>query len=299
LTDENWASIHQNRQADAGLLDKADAATLRFGCHQDALDFAAHSVERSNRMLAIHNAGDVIQGYRKGDIHIVADFRVEPNAEKYNLVISAVVPDGRDTEVAGNTHVARKHSCAAQSDGIKGFMFGAIRKLVESPESVIPSAVSIEPFKERSDFRRQVLASAFGIVPHVNFRWPEGKLAGLGFWVSGELGDRKAELVENCTKVVSGLKDDMGQVVGKAIGEFDLMKVCNAIRIFLNDMGPWFVFGERLDLGVQFGNLRLCAAKHTFGTSEVVGHGKISRSDKESRLSKGGAALPSHAAAAA
>jgi hypothetical protein len=63
--------------AAAELGDKSNSAALCFRSHQDALNFASHSVENSNRMLAFNNLVNVIERYCVGDICIVFPNRGE------------------------------------------------------------------------------------------------------------------------------------------------------------------------------------------------------------------------------
>jgi hypothetical protein len=112
---------------------------------------------------------------------------------------------------------------------------------------VIPSFVSLEPFKERTDFRWQILASAFGIVPHTRFRWADGELAGFRSGVASEVGDSEPELVEDSPKIIGGFKDDVWQVFRQRCRKFDLMNVCGAVGIPLHDMGPWLILSKNID----------------------------------------------------
>lgn len=71
-----------------------DAATLCFSSHQDALDFARHSAEHSNWMLASNNLIDIVERYRKGELEIVLDICSRSSAKKYNLIFIAIPSGG-------------------------------------------------------------------------------------------------------------------------------------------------------------------------------------------------------------
>jgi hypothetical protein len=293
--------------AAAELGDKSNSAALCFRSHQDALNFASHSVENSNRMLAFNNLVDVIERYRVGDICIVAsDFRTGANSKKYNLVFVAI-PFGRsdchracDCDRAGHEALERHaNRSPCNSNGDEDFVLGRVRKFIQSPQGVIPSFVWAEPFKERPDYRRQILASTLGIVEHFRLSWSKGELSGRGIDLSGvDNSDRKGHLIKDGPEIVSGVENDAREIVGQSFVEFDLMEVSNSIDVFLNDMGPWLVVHESGDLRAKIIDVMLCTTEHVFGTCEQVNHGKQTRSDERPRLSKGGPALRDDAAKA-
>jgi hypothetical protein len=272
------------RQASAAVVasrNESDAATLRFGSHQDALDYARHSAEHGNRMLASYNVTDVVERYRKGDINIVLNLIGGSGAEEFNLVFFAIPSGDRSLYRPPVKYQSAHKACLpADGDGEKQLMLWPVRKFIQSPEGIIPSFVRIEPFKECPDFRRQIIAAAFGIVPHLALSWPNRELTGFGISLSSADGDNKAKLVKDCPKIVRGFEHNMGQVFRQPSSEFDFVNICESINIFLNDVGPWLLLSEDIDFSVQFGNLTLCTRQHALGTSEVVNHGEELRSNQ-------------------
>ena len=153
--------------ADRKLHDESKAAAHPLGSHQDALNFASHGVENSDRALAANNLINVIERYRKGNCGIYAELITGPGATKYDLV-SLAIPMGGEKR-APKWSGANPNACRKR-DGDKHFMFGGVRKLVECLEGVIPSLVRLERHKNRRDFRWQILASTLGVVPHLRLK---------------------------------------------------------------------------------------------------------------------------------
>ena len=161
----------QNRQADAAisaaLLDlKAKAAALSFRSHQDALDYAAHSVEHVNCLLAA-NSVNAVDRYAKGHVSCYARLHSRRSNRQGDLVFFGIPAERRAgradgvacPSVAGD--IAGKESdCPIDLQGNKGAMFLGVTELVQGPEGVIPSFVWIEPAKERRDFRWQIGAGS-------------------------------------------------------------------------------------------------------------------------------------------
>jgi hypothetical protein len=262
------------------LLDQTDPATLCFRSHQDALDFARHSVEKSNRALAANNLINVVERYRKGDIQISAKLRICASAEEFNFVIFAIIPGCENLHADGigpnNVEIIDANASRADGYGNNEFMLWRVGKLVECPEGVIPSFVALEPFKESTDFRRQILAAAFGVVPHVGFSWPEGELGGFGVSVPSVLnGDGKSDLVQNGPEVVGCVEGNVGQVVAKRLSKLDFVNICAATSFQLNDFGPWLIAHESVDLTFEFTDVLLCPTEHRLGADEQVCHGAI------------------------
>jgi hypothetical protein len=142
-------------------------------------------------------------------------------------------------------------------------MFGYVTKLVHGPEGVIPSFVRLEPFKEITDFRWQILAASGQVVEHISFGGAEGKFGRLRGRDSGVLhSDPESHLIQGGAQIVGTIKDDMGQLVREPLCELDLDDICNSIRgIFLDNHVPWLITHEGIDLRLQIGEMTLCATE--------------------------------------
>jgi hypothetical protein len=273
------------RQGGSALFNEFDSAALPFSCHQDALDFASHSAEHSNRILATNNLINVIERYRKGDIELKLALNLAGigNTCNYHLVVFAV-PSGMETQTGvADCDIAAHLDIAPDCNGVKHLVLRDVAQFVHCPEGVIPSLVRLEPFKQTADFRWQILASAGQVIPHVAFRWSEGEFGGFGGIESGMLaGDGECGLIEHRPKVVSAIEDDVGELVGKTISETDFEDFARSIEVFLDDWGPSVYLRESSNLRFQISEVTLCMSEHALRTFEDTNHGK-NRSDESHR----------------
>ena len=253
--------------------DEPHAATLRFGSHADALDFASHGIEERNRMLAANNLLGMVDRYRRGDVYLVLKMlTLGPDPKKCDLLFCSV-----DGKVFHNQRVTSDESRnldlhTGHCDGDQELMFFGVNKLIQSPEGIIPSFVWTESSKDRSDFRRQILAASGQIVQHVSFSWPEGKLGGFGIGFPDQNGDVEGSLIQGGSKIVGRFKDNMGLLDRGIGGHSDLVNICNAIDIFLNDAGPSIAVREGVNLLAQIGELILCSSEQHFGRDKGLMH---------------------------
>ncbi len=239
--------------------------TLRFGSHQDALDYARHAVEDANSRLAAQSL-NAVDRYRKGDIGIYIGLRSRKNGHQCDLVFSRVPAD---TKLAGTSNVsgqfsgsdstAKERRRICDDKRLQGEVFVGVSDLVNGPEGVIPSFVSLEALKERTDFRGQILAATGQVVPPFLFRGTEGKFGGLrGGAFAGDSGSVSG-LIEDSSQIVSSIEQDAGQHLRHLLCEFDFMKVLAGIGILINEAGPWLVCDEFVNGCFEIANVMLCA----------------------------------------
>lgn len=264
------------------LLDQSDPAALPFRSHQDALDFASHGAEHTNRVLAANNLVNVVERYRESslEIKVASDAAWVGNAGKCYLVFFAIPSDAKLNR-GSYASLSSYSDTTSHGEGIEHLVLRDVTQLVHGPQGVIPSFVRLERGKESTDFHWQILAAASQVVEHLGFRWPERKLSGLRLLDSGVLAaDCKSHLIENGAKVVGAVKDNIGEVVGQPLGELHLKKFCDSISVFLNAFGPWLILREGIDLPFQVGEVMLCTTEHTSWTFKDVSHDKT-RPDKK------------------
>jgi len=152
-------------------------------------------------------------------------------------------------------------------------VFGNITKLVKCPKGVIPSLVRLERFKQVADFRWQILAASGQIVEHMKFIRAEGKLSRFRSGIA-RVSDCNGEsgLIQNGPEIVSAVENDSGQELGKLFCELNLVNLCRAVGIVLNNVGPWLFFPEPINFDFEIGQVTLRVSEHLAGTGEDVSH---------------------------
>src|SRR5262244_423429 len=134
-------------------LDKTEAPTLRFRSHQDALDFAAHSVKESARRLAAQKF-DAVDRYRKGEVACHLRINSRRTGHQGDLVFLRVPGSGlRHPPVVADCTSVIDHDRGGDIERDQSAVFLGVCDLVESPENVIRSFVWLERCKEIADFR--------------------------------------------------------------------------------------------------------------------------------------------------
>jgi hypothetical protein len=71
-------------------LNEVDSPALRFSSHQDALDYARHSVEQSRREMMGNCWLPVVEAYVNGHCHLVMTLVSEISIKYFQLVFFAV-----------------------------------------------------------------------------------------------------------------------------------------------------------------------------------------------------------------
>jgi hypothetical protein len=287
---------------------KAKAAALSFRSHQDALDFVRHSVEDTNRRLAAQSL-NAVDRYRKGEVTAYIGIRSRLNGSYGHLAFRCVPAHtelGREWEIETGYPVFVAVNISPENDlglpkanGDECEMFLGISDLVECPEGTILSFISLEPFKNRTDFRWQILASSGQVALPVVFGWAKGKFDGFERGpVSGESG-RVACLVEDGAEIVDGIEKDARQHLWNFLSEADSVKIRSGLRLFINEVGPWLSVCESVNDIAEITDVMLCANEGQSRAVETINHGKRPRSNERPKISAGGEALFDDATSAA
>ena len=71
--------------------DKPKPAALRFGSHQDALDYISHCIEDANSRLAAQNL-NAVDRYKKGEVAAYVRVQSTRNGDQCHLVFVSVPP---------------------------------------------------------------------------------------------------------------------------------------------------------------------------------------------------------------
>jgi len=270
---------------------KAKAAALRFGSEQDALHYATHLVEGVAGVFSRQNL-NAVDNYRKGKVAAYVGIRI--GDDQYHLVFFSVPADcgtnflefsghsGGRSRVVGNCGRDIPDAGANESE-----VFLGISHLIDGPEGVIPSFVSILPFKERTDFRWQILAASGQIVPEVRFGGAKGEFHGFKRRASGSDGGGVTGLVKDSTKVVDCIKEDAGQRIGGGPKEFDLVNFLSGLRIFIDDVGPCVSVDKITDDSIEILDVMLCTREGEPWAIEQISHDNQNRSDERARVSAG------------
>jgi hypothetical protein len=255
------------RQVSAELLDlKAKAAALCFRSQQDALNYARHTVEDSNRRLAAQSINAVAR-YLKGEIGIYIGLRTLRDGHECDLVFLRVPANTKSAwadsftdPIFGFNPGAEENGRGCSDKGPESEVFIGVSNLVYGPKGLIPSFVTIEILKERLDFRGKILASSGHMVPEFLFRGPaDGKFDCPQARSFGSDGGCVSALIENGTKIVSGIEKNAGQYLRKLLNDFDFMKIINGIRIRINEAGPWLFCDKSVSDNVEIVDVMLCA----------------------------------------
>lgn len=266
----------------SGLLDVAEPATLRFGSHQDALDFARHSAENANRLLAAQSL-DAVDRYRKGEVAAYVGVRSRRGGHQYYLAFFRIPPEsgaswaGNEQSAAnieGRLAVERGRSIG-DVEGHEGAVFLGVTELVHGLEGSIPSFVWAECAKERCDFRGQMLtdaASTVNVVVKAGEVISERKVGSFRGDLSACDGAGEAGLVQDGPQVEDCIEKDAGQLLRQWLDELDFMNVIPRIRLFINVVGPWLFVDEVVDDCLEVTDVMLCSIEGQLRTAEFICH---------------------------
>lgn len=274
---------------------------LRFRSHQDALDFGRHSAENVNRRLLAQKI-NISESYEKADLEIVLQVTSRRDARKWNLVFFAVVGGVQKRNTQRNSYIADQRGSAANRHRNESCVLG-VSKLVQGPDGVIPSLVRLERAKKRKNFVRQILGNlAIDKIIKPNRVVSNGKLSFLGSDLSSGDGAGVTNLIKSRAQPLQYFSSGMSSTFRRFFDEFQLVNLCDAIGIQLNDLTAWVWFKEPIDSLFKAPKVLICPFQSSFWAVEWVtrdSHDKQTRSDKRPRVSKSGAALSQYTAAAA
>jgi hypothetical protein len=142
----------QNRKTDAALsadlCNEFESAALCFRTRQDALDYADHIVQEANWLASIYHFGRVLKNYREGNLGLCATIRIGIEARKYDLICLSVEGCAADGHRDFLSNGSRKtHFDLAEPNRNQPSVFRGVAELIDSPEGVISSFVSLQRSK--------------------------------------------------------------------------------------------------------------------------------------------------------
>jgi hypothetical protein len=196
---------------------KSKAAALRFRSQQDALDYAAHSVQDMNRLLA-SNSLNAIDRYVKGDVGCYLRCHSRRSNMQGDLAFfsipSTVISAG--TRPAGADCIAGEQcNRPLNPERDKGAMFLGVTEIVNGPKGIVfPSFVWLETAKERRDFRWQILADsarAVDVVVKIDETISERKVGFFQPRVSAGQSAGVSSLIEGGSETVGNIEQDARQ----------------------------------------------------------------------------------------
>jgi hypothetical protein len=295
----------QNRQADADLIEtlRKEAAALSFGSHQDAMDYVRHSVEYVNRRMASQNL-DAINRYVKGEVAAYVAAVHRRSKVQYHFVFRGIPSEGVILEVAdaSRSHVmghVEANGCSSRPDfkGNEREVFFGISDFIESPEGVVASQVTLESFKDVTDFRWQILAYAGHPISEVRLGIAEGESDMLGGAVPSDAGGVSA-LVQDSAEVISGVEENTREFIRQLALKFDFVDMLRRIRVFIDRVGPRLTVFEFGDNPFEITDVMLCATESQARAIEHIDHVE-SRSDERPGISESGSPFFDHSPQAA
>ena len=261
--------------------EQTKSPALRFGCREDALNYANKVLENGIDWSARKNRR-ITDRYEEGEVDVVVECAATLDGTKYHLLFGAVPNRSENGHAAGDprffaVNAADPHSiggepCAPGADGNERGML-RIGEFVHGPKGVIPTLVRLEGPKKRNDVTWQILApsgdnvreSGSGVSKRKVARFRSGFPAQSGAGISG--------LVESVPQVLDGVMHEVSDGVGNARGHLDLVKLSDAITVHLNDNGVWAFLLESVASLVQITNVFLCSRELPLGALERIGGG--------------------------
>ena len=242
---------------------ETEVATLRLNVPQDGADFSVHNAEDANRWLASQNL-NVVDRSLKGDIGIYVSLRSRGNVQQGDFAFFRIPADAEASgadDVSSATMVGDPRIVegrwAGDDQRLEGEVFSGVSNLVSGPQGIIPSRVRLVAFKDRADFRGQILAAAGHVVPPFLLARTKRKLGSLEQRASGSDSRGVADLIEDGTEVVSGVEQDAGKHL-REWSEPDFVKIAAGISVFINEAGPWLACNELVDQSFELIDVVLC-----------------------------------------
>lgn len=286
-TPSSWTASSAGALASS---DKAEAATLSFRSHQDALDYAAHRVEYSNRIVTSQNL-NAIDLYLKGEVAAYVRIKSSRDHSQYELAFLRVptLKEALWHSGGGPSRSIIRRCCAEMSHchpegrGNEGTVFLGVTELVQSPKETIPSFIWLEANKERQDFRREMLVSLSLPVPasfNLGKAIPEREIGLERFDVSAGDGACVPGLVKDGAQVVGSVEQDAGQHIRWFACKDDFVHFLSRLRILINDVGPRGCVSEVSKHGIKIEDVMLCAVESEMRAMENVCHERETRSDE-------------------
>lgn len=274
--------------------DKTEPTALSFGLCADLRGDFEHFLQDANRRFAAQNI-NALDRYRNGDVCVVVNFRLGVCPEQQQLILSSVPQTacGRDSPADCSIESSDSDAFASSREcrpcGVFEFecelrgpdterdqceVFLGVTNLVQGPEGVIPSFVCIAPFKERTDFRRQVLTTPAHSVEPMCLVIREGELDMLERCTLSRDGAGVGTLIEGGAKVVDGVEQNARQIIWKPPGKSDLMQFMETISIVIDDVGPSLFNFKSADVRCQIGDVMMCTQDAALRALKEINHGQ-------------------------
>lgn len=243
--------------SDMNSLDESDSSRLSFRSHDDALDFAHHSVENVRHRIAF-NRRNSVERYAVGAIEVVLKLRIGGDNREYDFVFGAIIDKGwnMDSTASGATH-PKIHVSGKLKEWNQQPMLIAVVRPVQCPDQIIPSSVWLECAKERNYLDRNVFAVSGDHIFEFSFGIGNGEIGALGGMCAGSNSNDIGRMVEGGSEATEGINCDVFDNVRDG-AEFDLVDFVNSITITLDHSGAGVIFQKLIGLPFEFINMGLC-----------------------------------------
>ena len=239
---------------------KANPSGLPFNSHDDALNYARHLVEHSNKWLATNDL-NVFQAYTQDRCHIVFEARVGPGPAKYELIIGPV-PLRWNLKVNESDRRFNMSSHNVKRYCVDALMFAYPAYFVKSPKGVIPSLVRLEFRKKREEFLREPLTRISYSTGEVFEFSAKGKACTTKFRRLTFNSNRMDGKIKGGTKVFKCISRKINKGSRQRFpSSFEFMDLMNSVRCWLDDKSVWLSVNECLNSPVKITNVRLCMSQ--------------------------------------
>jgi hypothetical protein len=225
---------------------------LRFNSHQDALDFATHCAENSQRLATFDPRFAVVEGYAEGKSVCTAKVSAT-GMEDFDLVVfrHPIVMEEHDDP-------AQMHLQTIRGNWHQKGVLPGITKPVKVPEGYIPSLVRLKRPDDTLDFERGIFAATVNDVGEFAGLVRESEMSGLLYGSIAHDTRGVDTVIKHGAHVVEDVKDDTGNFVKECLQKFDLVSVVSSFEISLNNVGALFVTRECPDPRLKISKMIFC-----------------------------------------
>jgi hypothetical protein len=256
-------------------LDQAGFSALVLGGGYDFSDLGRDEVDHPYGWSGLH-AVKLIEAYKKGDLSVVFELSAGVDARKFNLVFFSV-PAWRKYLSSTLEHCrSQLDGWRERPDGDQQPMLIGTTELVECPEGVIPSFVSIEAAEQRFDLGRDVATPPFHHTVKVSNLIGDGEIGVFGIGNAPKDGGGVSGLVQRGSESLDRLNGSIDPAIREIARELDRVGR-KAFRIHILDTLVWFLFEEGLNTLLKPSRVFLSTPEPTLWAFEGVefsGHGK-------------------------
>lgn len=140
----------------ASLFEKAETTRLELDSDADLMDYAAHSVEQSNRVCGQTNTINIVEAYGNLNLELLIRIRI-PNVDPtdwYLSILALPVASLKPHSIGFVDHVL-----GAEEGNQESFVLARVAELVQGPKGYIPSLVRLKRSHQGKDFWRDVFGS--------------------------------------------------------------------------------------------------------------------------------------------